>query len=150
MSAPGRYYRVSPEFWTDHRWDDDTRLAGLYILTCPHRTTEGIFRLPLDYAASDLAWTVKRFRKAFERLRADGFIEYDDDAQVCLIVKALRWQAPTNPNQVKAAMKALSSLPPTPLLDRFGSLAERHAERLSDEFRHVFGVASQNGSKVHP
>lgn len=28
--ATRRYYRVGPTFWTDHQWDDETRLAALY------------------------------------------------------------------------------------------------------------------------
>lgn len=135
----GRYYRVSPAFWIDHDWDDDTRLAALYVLTCPHRNTEGLFRMPLTYAATDLGWAARRFEKALRRLISDCFVEYDRDASVCLIVNALKWQTPDNPNQVKAAMKAVRQLPETPLLNRFRTLAATHSQRLTEALDQELG-----------
>lgn len=120
----GRYYKVGPSFWMDHAWGDDERLVALYLLTCPHRSTEGLFRMPLAYATTDLGWPVERFRKAFDQLLADGFVEYDEEASVCLIVNALKWQRPENPNQVKSAVKALEVLPRSPLQSRFVTLAQ--------------------------
>lgn len=129
-----RYYRVSPAFWADHPdWSDDARLVALYVLTCPHRTTEGLFRMPLAYAREDLGWPAKRFAKAFDQLIADGFVEYDEQASVCLIVKALKWQAPENPNQAKAAVNAIGGLPATHLLTRLQTLAQTHSPRLAEE-----------------
>ena len=134
--AGARYYRVGPAFWSDHpSWGDDERLAALYILTSPHRSTEGLFRMPLAYAAADLGWLPERFAQAFERLIADGFVEYDYDASVCLIVNALAWQAPENPNQARGAVKAVAELPRTPLLQRFLTLAETHSQRLAQALR---------------
>lgn len=136
-----RYYRVGPAIW-DEDWDDDTTLVAFYILTCGHRNTEGLFKLPLEYAIADLGadrWSVERFRKAFDRLLADGFIEYDESARVCLISKALEWQAPENPNQVKSALKKLADLPRTPLLARFLASADAHCERLAEGLRERFG-----------
>jgi hypothetical protein len=126
------YFRVGPSVWTDHAWGDDERLAALYLLTSPHRRTEGIFRMPLEYAATDIGWTAKRFRKAFDQLLADGFVEYDEKASVCLIVNALKWQKPENPNQVKAAVKAFASLPVSPLRERFVTLARTLCPTLAE------------------
>lgn len=140
--SDARYYRLSPKFWSDPmvlRWDDDTRLLALYLLTCPHRTTEGLFRLPRMYAMADLGWTSERFAKGFDRLRGDGFIEWDPDAEVVLIVKALQWQSPDNPNQVKSAVRALAMVPETPLKGRFVRLAERYCERLVEGLPEGFG-----------
>jgi hypothetical protein len=141
-AAARRYFRVGPSFWHDHAWNDDERLAALYILTCEHRTTEGLFRLPLVYAATDLGWTARRFRKAFDRLLADEFIEYDPRAQVCLIVKALKWQPAMNPNMCAGAVKRLEGLPSTYLLARLlgraRQFAEPFAKALEDEFAEEF------------
>lgn len=131
MSERERYYKVGPAFWTDNRhWRDDDRLCALYILTSPHRNTEGLFRLPVAYVAADLGWQDRRVRRALDQLVADDFIGYDYEAGVVLIVKALKWQQPLNPNGVKAAVKALDAVPPTVLASRFRELAERFAERL--------------------
>ena len=39
------YKRVSPRFWTEAQaggWSDDMKMLALYLLTCEHRTTEGL------------------------------------------------------------------------------------------------------------
>lgn len=143
------YFRVGPSFWTDHAsWDDDARLLALYILTCPHRTTEGLFRLPKAYAMDDLRWSSQRFAKPFQQLLTDGFIKYDEDASICWIVNALKWQSPENPNQARAAAKALVSLPKTPLLREFLTVAQTLCERLMKELPE--GLAEGIGKPPSP
>lgn len=105
----------------------------MYILTSPHRNTEGIFRMPLTYAATDLGWPVKRLERVVKRLEQDKFIAYDRAAHVCLILNALKWQGPENPNQVKAAVRAVAELPPSPLVNRFRTLAATLAPTLAQE-----------------
>lgn len=142
-----RYYRLSPKFWSDPMvlaWDDDTRLVALYLLTCPHRTTEGLFRLPRLYAVADLGWTAERFDQAFQNLLRDGFAEWDESAQVVLIVKALVWQSPDNGNMVKSAVRQLAMVPETPLKARFRALAERYCERLAEGLPEGFGKVFGN------
>lgn len=141
-----RYYRVSPRFWTDHAWSDDARLLALYLLTCPHRTTEGLYRLPLAYARDDLGWSPQplgkglpeRLRQALAELLASDFCSYDDTAQVVLIHKALKHQAPENHNQVTSALRMLEDLPPTPLTSTFKRLAERFCKRLAERLPEGF------------
>lgn len=128
-----RYYRVGPRFWTDaETWSDDAKLLALYILTCSHRRLEGIFRLPRAYILADLGWSAERFAKPFAELLSKGFLDYDEERSIVLILRALKWQAPENPNQVKSAVKAIAELPPTPLLSQFRELAKRFSERLTE------------------
>ena len=141
-SVDATYYRVSPKFWSDPRtrqWNDDTRLLAFYLLTCPHRTTEGLFRLPLLYAQADLQWLPERLTEPLQQLVDDGFIEWDPDAEVVLIVKALSWQSCSNPNQATAAVRRLAMVPETPLKSRFRELAERFDERLAERLPEGFG-----------
>jgi len=130
------YFRVGPRFWMDtHGWSEDARLLALYILTCPHRRTEGIFRLPIPYILADLDWSKERFGKPFAELLAKGFIDYDEGPGIVLIRSALKWQAPENPNQVKAAVRAISELPANRLVEPFIELSERFSERLAKGLR---------------
>jgi hypothetical protein len=138
-----RYYRVGPAIWLEH-WADDERLAAFYLLTSPHRSTEGLYRLPLSYAAEDMGWTVKRFSKALDRLISDGFVSYDASAQVVFIHQALKWQAPQNPNQIKAAVKALRQLPATPLLNRFATVCRTLAPTLHEALSEALPQAVAN------
>jgi hypothetical protein len=110
--------------------------------------------MPLEYAATDLGWPPKRFQKAFHQLLVDGFVEYDRAAGVCLIVNALKWQRPENPNQITAAVRAVDSLPATGLLNRFRGLAAvlcpKLAERLTEQFGEPFAEPLPEGLPHSP
>jgi hypothetical protein len=142
MSADVRYYRVAPKFWSraeQRGWDDDTKLLALYLLTCPHRTTEGLYRLPLKYAQADLEWSPQRLGERLQRLTDDGFCDYDHDAGVVLILGAMRYQACANPNMAESAARRLAELPETRLRATFQQLAERFDERLHKQLPEGFG-----------
>lgn len=144
-----RYYKLSPDFWRDEKtsgWDDDARLCALYVLTSPHRTTEGLFYMPRSYAIGDLGWQAKRFNKAFDRLIADGFIEYDDKASVCWIVKAMDYQVPANPKQAMWAAKLLAKIPPNRMANRFRTVAETASKRLAEVIANDYPDAWPNQS----
>lgn len=149
MADDFRYQKISPKFWTDEKvlnWDDDTKLLALYLLTCPHRTMEGLFRLPKLYIAADLGWDTKRLAKPFQRLVDDGFISYDENVSVILLRKALKYQCPDNPNQEKSAIKKLEELPETPLLGEFIQLAELFAEGFAKRLVERFGKPQYSNS----
>lgn len=137
MSERETYYRIGSSIWREFT-DDDQRTAAFYILTCDHRTTEGLFFLPLGYAAEDIGWTRKRVDRTFAQVFDHGLARYDHDARVCLIPKALEWQAPANPNQMKAAVKRLVSLPETALFPSFYGLAQRFAEPFAERLAERF------------
>ena len=122
--------RVWCSIWREP-WPEDVRTLALYLLTCEHSTTEGFYRLPLEYGYADLQWPPKRFHAAFKVLRDSEFCEYDEKARVLLIPKALGRNKP-NGHQVTAIVKALRSFPPTPLLKRFRSVAGEHSEALAE------------------
>lgn len=124
-----RYSRISSRFWTDEKssaWIDRVKLAGLYLMSCPHRHLEGIFILPHQYACADLHWTTKTWKSACTVLEESGFLKWDSLTNVILIVNALRYQAPENPNQAFAALRRIKELPDTPLLQDFCRLALEH------------------------
>lgn len=136
------YFRVSPKLWNEE-WNDSIRLLALYLLTSPHRTTEGLFRLPRHYVVADLGWSKRKIEAGMEKLVKAGFVRTHGD--VVLVVKALKYQAPHNPNQMKAAISALHEVPATPLDTEFASLAKAFAEpfakRLSEAFPERFAYA---------
>ncbi len=137
-----KYNRISTKFWTDEKvlqWDNETRILALYLLTCPHKTTEGLFRLPKQYICADLAWSLEGLAKPFNKLLEDGFIKYDDRVNVILLCNALKYQSPDNPNQEKAAISLLKELPKTDLLYQFIRQAERFSERFYQRLVEQFG-----------
>jgi hypothetical protein len=141
----GRYYRISPMVWAEP-WTNDMHLLAYYLMTCPHRLTEGLYRLPKAYVLADLKWSAKRLAEPFGQLLAANFCSYDEAAEVVLIHQAMKYQAPENPNQVKAALKALGTVPSTVLADRFRQLAERYCPRLAEALPEGFGGRSAERS----
>jgi hypothetical protein len=115
-------------------WTDDMLSVAFYLLTGRHRRTEGIYRWTLGYGAPDMSnavrkWTERRFRKAFDGLADAGFVEYDADAHVVLIVNALKRHG-MNGKQIIGVVNAVAKLPATPLLARFFTLAQEHNQPL--------------------
>lgn len=108
------YGRVFGTFWsslTTGALSDDARLLALYLLTCPHSTIAGVFRLPDGYVADDLKWSVERVRERFGELLANGFATRCETTKWVWVVKHLKWNPPDNPNQRKAAAKVAASVP---------------------------------------
>jgi len=126
------YYRVSPAIWRQRGWSEDMRYLALYLLTCQHRTIEGLFVLPKLYICGDMKWSPERLGESFDALLADGFMEYDEDDQVCFIVKALHYQPPRNPNMVKAAIRRVQTVPKTRLDEHFMASAMTYCKSLAE------------------
>jgi hypothetical protein len=114
----------------------------LYLLTCPHRTTEGFFRLPKAYMQADLEWSPQRLQEPFGELLSSGFLDYDGEAEVVLVRNALKYQPLQNDNQVTAALRSLDELPPTHLTCEFKRLAEQFCERLAERLPKGYGEPS--------
>lgn len=108
------YGKVHTSLWSSETLkglDSDARLLALYLLTSPHTTMIGAFRLPDAYACDDLGWDSERLRNGYETLEGVGFIQLDPDAKWIWIVNFLKFNRPDNPNQWKAARKLAAAIP---------------------------------------
>lgn len=155
MGNEVRYFRISPRFWAraeQRGWGDDTKLLALYLLTGPHRTTEGLYRLPKRYAQADLEWSGEQFDEQLRELIQAGFCDYDEQAQVVLVKGALRYQACPNENVAKAAVRRLNELPQTRLMADLWALAEAHDPHLARQLAKQFGeqFPEQSGDSPAP
>ena len=108
------YGRVYTAFWTSEdvrSLTDDGRLLALYLLTSPHSTIAGVFRLPNGYASDDLQWGTERVADGFSELIAKGFADRCETTKWVWIRRFLDWNAPEGPNQWKAARKVAALVP---------------------------------------
>lgn len=108
------YGKVHTSFWTSSNiraMSDDGRALALYLLTCPHGTIAGVFRLPNGYVCEDLQWDSERVTKGFVELFANGFANRCETTKWVFICKHFQWNPPENPNQKKAAMKCAALVP---------------------------------------
>jgi hypothetical protein len=100
---------ASPTFRT---LSEDGQKLALYLLTAPHGTIAGVFRLPDGYVCEDLQWgPPQRVHQAFEELFSNGFATRDEPTKWVWVRKHLEWNPPENPNQRKAAAKVASQIP---------------------------------------
>lgn len=133
-----QYHRVFARIWenADFRaYTNDARLAALYALTCSHRNTEGLFRLPITYAAYDLLWPVERAEQAFDDLESGGFLARDKATDYVWLVNALKWNLPVGPKQVAGAANRVGGAPDTELRARFLLEARAICPKLADDLQ---------------
>jgi hypothetical protein len=143
-----KYQRVSPRFWQDpkvRRWGDQQKLLAQYFLTCPHRTTEGLFWLPRGYIAQDLGWGIDTVFAVLGSLIEAGFVAYDEATETVFLCKALKYEAPAGPKQIQGAISRLADVPPSPLFAQLRGAAEKHAP----EFCKALDDALAHGDLQH-
>lgn len=130
-------YPVNPLYWKSAKrkgWDEATKSLGVYLLSCHHRNLEGLYFLPREYMAADHGWTLDELERPFSVLLTDGFVMYDDDAEVILLPNALAYHTPKSENHIKGAMNALQLVPNTPKLWPYFLLAaRRYAPRFFEQ-----------------
>jgi hypothetical protein len=142
------YQRVSPKFWQDpdvRKWTDQPKLFAAYLLTCPHRTTEGLFWLPRGYMAQDLGWGIDTVSEVLGYLIHAGFLAYDGATETVFLRKALKYEAPAGPKQIAGAINRLADVPPSPLFAQFKAAAEAYAP----EFSEALCKALDSGALAH-
>lgn len=139
-----KYQRFFARFWQDAErrgWPDHQKLLGAYLLTCPHRTSEGLFWLPHGYTAQDLGWSIERVSEGYSALIEVGFCAYDDTSETVLLVKALKYDAPAGSKQIAGAINRLADVPPTPLFAQLRDAAATY----SPDFCKALDTALERG-----
>jgi hypothetical protein len=144
------YYPISPMFWRDpmiRTWlttgEERPVLLAIYLLTCRHRNLEGLYLLPWGYVEEDLVWKADCVAEQAARLMGEGFIEYDEGAEVVFVRNALKYQAPKSETQLKGAITALEEVPPNSLLPSLSEVAKEYAPKFHKEIRKAFGTPSK-------
>lgn len=108
------YGKVHTAVWsspTIRALSDDGRMLAFYLMTSPHSTIAGVFRLPDGYVCEDIGWEAGRVAKAFSELLANGFANRCETTKWVWVNKHLDWNPPENPNQRKSAAKVAQGVP---------------------------------------
>lgn len=108
------YGKVHTSFWTSdtiRSLSEDGRMLAFYLLTNPHGTIAGVFRLPDGYVCEDMQWTAERVSKGFTELFAKGFATRCNTTKWVVLHKHYEWNPLENPNQRKSAVKIANSIP---------------------------------------
>jgi hypothetical protein len=118
----GAYRIVNTRIWGDEKYrglSDDGKLLFVYLITCRHCQIGGIYLLDRHYIMADLMWREKRLMKAMFEVTSTKMVMYDEPNRVVLVPNFLKYDPIQNPNQAKAAIKSLESLPNSSLIDMF-------------------------------
>lgn len=140
---PAKYLQVSPHIWTpafrELRQDHpDAHGLYLYLCTCRHRNSEGLFWLPVQYMAIDLGMSEEEIKTSLSVLSDRGYVDYDYTAEVALDLHALDYYKPKGPSQIKGAINKLEQVPNTPLKSELYRVAFIKAREFADEFADAF------------
>ncbi len=141
-----KFFPVSPAIW-------NKRIIGLgletvvvycYVLTNPHRFSEGLYRLPRAYMVADLEFTLEQVGRSLRALEGEGLIAYDYEAGVILDPQALHFLPPVSQSQIEGALTKLRQVPKTPLLQELWKLAFAYNERLYTAMEKAFPELSND------
>lgn len=108
------YGKIYTSFWTSETTralSEDGRLLALYLLSSPHTTMIGAFRVPDGYVAEDLSWGLERVSKGFRNLSENGWAKRNAQTGWVVICRYLEWNPIDNPNQATSAVRLLNAMP---------------------------------------
>lgn len=134
--ATTKFHVVSPRLWdrTFRGLTLEAKAVAFYVLTCQHRTSEGLFELSPHHVAVDTGLEVIEVIQAFEELHEADVMSYDPEQEVVLDRQALSTFPIRSPedNRIKSAVRLFEMVPETPLRAEFLRLAEIHSPALFD------------------
>jgi hypothetical protein len=111
---------VAPQLWQSRRFlslNDAERLLFLYLVSGPHQTSAGCYRLPPAYAANDLGWVVSDYIPRLEALIRAGLVQADIETCEVLIERWFRHNRPANPKWRQGVMRAIAGIQSPALRD---------------------------------
>lgn len=132
-----KYLQVSPHIWTPtfrklRQEHPDAFGLCVYLVTCRHRSSEGLFLLPVAYMGFDLGMEHESVTEALRTLEAAGYINYDHAAEVVLDRHALDYYEPKSPTQIKGAIRKIEEAPKTDLKRELVKLAFINAPEFAE------------------
>jgi len=152
----GQYGVIHDRFWTWARTEGlslGATCLGAYLLSCPHRSILGAYRLPLAYVCDDLGNSSETVSKWFKELSPNpesAFALLCEKTSFVFLPKYLKWNQPQNPNQRKAIARAALDLP-----DKFchyrlllGSL-EAYCQPFDNSFETVLETIRERSSNQY-
>jgi hypothetical protein len=139
---PAKFHPVSPSVWdqTMHDLGVDAKVVRLYLLTCNHRLSEGLFDIKIGHIVTDTGLSAEVVGLALEELEHAGLINYDASVNVVLDRTALKYSPLRNGKsrdgvikqdaRIPGAVRLFENVPDTPLKAELYRLAARYSPDL--------------------
>jgi len=129
---------VYSRFWIDpvmQSLSREARLIALHLVTGPHTTMLGCFRLPPSYVAEDLKFSVAEVESGFAELAAVDFFTVDAQSGWCVVHGFLKWNPIHNPSHAQGLEKLFEQVPGQgPVFKKLCALLQQHPKYLRAEF----------------
>lgn len=148
---PARSHLVQTSLW-GRRFRPLTPAAKLtmfYVLTCPHRRSEGIFEVSPAHISVDTGLEVVRVEQALQELHDAGMVLVDLDAELVLLPDALRLSPlrngvnakgdPVADKRIDPAVRHFEMLPDSMLKAEFVKIAEESSPDLAAAIKASLG-----------
>jgi hypothetical protein len=144
---PSVFHAVSPSIWQDRtflRMPCDLKTIYLYVLTCPERVSEGLFKLVPESVSAMTSLSVDQVTVGLQELEEAELISWDSEHDLVLDRHALQVNPVPSPKPGKRAdgramgfAKRFVRLPPSRLCDEFLTLARQYSPCLIAEIEQV-------------
>ena len=132
------YGIVQTDFWINPQYaglSSCAKLIAIYLLSSPHTTMLGCFRLPVDYIAVDLNLGKTVIQDSLHELIHLHFLSVDFKNHWIVIHPFLEWNPIENPNQAKHILKLFDKVPECiSVYPELIKILQTHKKQLDEEF----------------
>jgi DNA-binding transcriptional ArsR family regulator len=157
------YHPVFPALWdrTMRQLGGPAKVVRLYVLTCSHRLSEGLYHLPVGIIQHDTGLEPQHVDQALRELADARLIDYDPDAEVVLDRTALKFAPLKNgvdrdtgevrvDKRIAGAVRKLEHVPQTPLMAELYRLAVQHSPDLAAALAVEWPVLADDEGPTRP
>ena len=105
---------IDTRFWIQPELQNlslEARLIALYVISGPHTTMLGCFRLPKNYIAEDLKIPWEKVDQGFAELTAVDFLLFDEKSSWLLVPGFFTWNPIQNPKHGQGIEKLFAQVP---------------------------------------
>ena len=108
MSAR-EFSKISPKVWRSNKFralpSDEARYLLIFLMTSPHQTSAGCFKIPDEYGAADMNWPIERFREYRAQLVEAGLLAFDEVTDEYFVPGWFTFNKPMNVSHQKAIVR---------------------------------------------
>lgn len=102
----------------------EAKYIYVYLLFNKHRKLLGVYYLPVGYVEIDTGIKSDKIDKALDELVSIGYIGYDKENEIVLIINYLEINSHYNPNHIKGGLREIQRLNLSNLIDLFTPIKE--------------------------
>lgn len=146
------YGKVKSTFWTRRkRLSDKAKLLSLYLMSCPHGSSNGCFYLPPAYIMGDLGWVYETVAQTLSELSREGFAYHCPMTEWVFIARFLHHNPPENGNVGKKMAIEAEMVPSNfSYLPEFVESLKPYAERFPKGFVKQMETVAKRVHQTNP